>query len=535
MAETAGKTTGKELLLSFAFAYFRETAPKKRNDPKHFDDWNSIFEDFKITELKSKYKSFLESTFDYTRLRNDYKYDKARLKQIADKKEKEKAARQEGKKSNHVYTVYYQIQELYFSQLINRQKNYRIYTQSSLFTRNVKDECIKKLHKTFDLSGSTEILSPVDFFIVNYTNKNSIENDFKKNIINVKDETDILINYEKNKDKTYEHLIAKYFKSQDLIGISHKLPDGKSQNATLKIAGNLAKLGKYDMKNIDPYSQMIIELQQKKPAEVEKIINEVIDIKYNTWDMRDVVDSSTWKLFFDFNFSKLNSQFSNAKFGLEPLPATGAGSYNGKFHYGGSKTSPWVAGMSPNTVEQFIKQYPGYNQIMSLLAKRRKSAFLSVLAPKTESEIKKSSKGSKALTFLSKNQIQGVIETRDNVKPYFDEIRDSNLYEAYQKKLIEMLKKEGKFMSDVDAIKSSALVSKHYISIQMSYFWLFGGRNFKQYLKKRIFFTVFGAITKRGFTAINNNKLVQLAEKAYDKKRKNVKVSITSAPHVILL
>lgn len=514
-------TTNKENLVSFAFAYFMKTSPEKEGDQTHFDDWNEIFENFKITEIKLTYKSFLESNFNYSGLKDGYAYNKSKG--------------EKPKNTNHVFTVYYQISELYFSNIIDKTKNYRIYTQSSLFTKTIKDECIEKLSKVFSLGGSNQILSPVDFFITNYNDKKTIEDDFKNNILKVKNNTDILINYEKNKNKTYEHLIAKYFKSKDLIGISHKMPEGKSKNATMKIAGNIAKLGKYDLKNIDPYSQMVLELQQKSPAQVEKLINEVIEIKYNEWDMRDNVDSSTWKLYFDFNFKKLNSQFDNAKFGLEPLPSAGSGSYNGKFHYGGSKTSPWVAGMAPTSVEQFIKQYDGYNRIMSLLVTRRITAFMSVLSDINESEVKKSTKGATALKFLTQKTIQSFAKTSVNVEPYFIEIKQPRLFEAYQKKLIEILKKEGKFMPDVDSIRTEREISHHYISIQMSYLWLFGGRNFKQYLKKRIFFTVFGAITKRGFVGITNNKLIQLAEKQYDDKRKNVKVSMANAPHLILL
>jgi hypothetical protein len=517
-------TTDKENLLSFAFAYFMETSPTQKNNQLHFDDWNKIFEDFKIADNKSKYKSFLEYNFDYSGLKNSYAYDKTQGSQL--------------KKVNHIFTVYYQIEELYFSSFLDKNKKYRIYTQSSSFTKTVKDACIKKLFEVFDLKGTPQtavsLLSPVDFFVVDYDNKKKIEDEFKNNILNVKNDTDILINYEKNKDRTYEHLIAKYFKSKDLIGISHKLPKGKSKNASIKIAGNIGKLGKYNLKNIDPYSQMIIELQQKTPSQVEKLINEVIDIKYNDWDIRDNRDSSTWRLYFNFNFKKLNSQFNDAKFGLEPLPGTGSGSYNGKFYIDGSR-SPWVAGMAPATIEQFIKKYGEYNQIMTRLAKKRVEAFMSVFPNTKESEIKKSSKGSAALSFLNQKTFQSFSTTKNKVEPYFIEIKQPRLFEEYQKKLIELLKTEGKFSSDVNSIRNVKQISNHYISIQMSYFWIYGGRNFKTYLKKRIFFTVFGAITKRGFVSISNNKLIQLAEKEYDEKRKDVKVSITSAPHIILM
>lgn len=523
------KTTAKENLTSFGFAYFMESKPATTGNQAHFDEWSAIFEDFKITDIKNKYKSFLEYDFDYSGLKAGYAYKKS-FKDITDPEELKKLRSTEQTKRNHIFTVYYQLEKLYFSNYINSNKKYKIYTQSSSFTQTIKNDCIKKLKDIFDLSGSSEILSPVDFFIVDYDKKTIIENEFKDNILNVRSSISILMNYEKNKDKTYEHMIAKYFKSKELIGISHKMPSGKSKNATLKISGNIGKLGKYNLKDVDPYSQMVIALQQKKPSEVEKMIDEVIDIQYNDWDMADHKDSSSWRLFFGFNFKKLDPIFTNSKFGLEVLPSGGGGSYNGKF-YIGSKATPWVAGMAPNTVEQFIKKYSQYDNIMKRLASKRLEAFTYVVS-KAKDDIKKTSKGKIAIDFLEQKKFLSFKDTKKNVEPYFDEIKRPNLFQEYQKKLIEMIKKEGKFDSSVNNL---AKVSNHYISIQMAYFWIFGGRNFKQYLKKKIFFTIFGAITKRGFTTINNNKIIHIAEQKYDKKRENVKVSLTSAPHIVLM
>jgi hypothetical protein len=57
----------------------------------------------------------------------------------------------------------------------------------------------------------------------------------------------------------------------------------------------------------------------------------------------------------------------------------------------------------------------------------------------------------------------------------------------------------------------------------------------QMYLKKKIFFTIFGAITKRSFSGITGTKLINLAKKEYKDKAQDIKVSITSAPHLVLL
>jgi hypothetical protein len=251
--------------------------------------------------------------------------------------------------------------------------------------------------------------------------------------------------------------------------------------------------------------------------------------------MRDNIDSATWTLFFNFNFKELNRQFNNAEFGLDPLPGTGSGSYNGKFYTKGVST-PWVAGMAPKSVEQFIKQYPGYGKIMQMLAKRREKCFIDVVKL-NKIDINKSAKGKIAIDFLSKNKFQSFAETKKNVFPYFVQLGQPNLFQDYQNELIKTLKKEGGYVADVGSIKNDTIRSHHYISIQMAYLWLFGGRNMQIYLKKKIFFTIFGAITKRSFSGITGTKLINLAKLEYSKlaTKEEIKLSLTSAPHLVLM
>jgi hypothetical protein len=511
-------TTAKENLMCLAFAYFMDTKPTGRNDDDHYKTWESLFQNFSVTEVKSKYKSYLEYGFDYSSLKTSYSFTKK-------------------SPSPHIIVAYKQVKKLYQSNIVSRNKIYRIYTQSSSFTKTVKDNCIKKLKDVFNIAGDAQILSPVDFYIVNYDIKSDIEKEFKSNIVNAKSDQEILLNYHKNKAKTYEHMIAKYFKSKDLIGVSHKMSSKKSV-PSIKISGNIRNLGKYNAKHIDPYSQFVILLRDKNPGQVEKLIDDVIDIQYNLWNIRENIDSSSWRLVFDFNYKKLNNQFTDARFKLEPLPSGGSGSYNGKFDIrkGSTDATPWVAGMAPKTLEPIVSSYSGYNTVMEMLARRRVQAFLTASDIDREADVD-TPEGQRALSFLKKKQFHSYSELKKALQPHFQQMGNVQILETYMRECVRLIREEGKFSKNLDVIKDDQILANHYISLQMSYFWIAGGRNFKLFLKKQIFFTIFGAITKRSFGRITaSNELVNaLTKQVMNAKGREVKVSVTSAPHVIIM
>jgi len=511
-------TTAKENLMCLAFAYFMDSAPAGRQDTNHFEAWEELFKDFTVKDVKDRFKSYLESGFDYNSLKQTYSVTK-------------KATHA------HVVVAYKQILKLYFSGIISKSKQYRIYTQSSSFTRTVKDACLKKLKSVFDLKGDYQLLSPIDFFIVNYPLKGSIEKEFKQNIINVKSTEQLLLNYHKNKDKTYEYMIADYFKSKDLIGVSHKMLSSKSSVPTIKIAGNVSRLGNYDKRYIDPYSQFVILLKDKSSAKVESLINEIIDVKYDLWNIRENLDSSSWKLVFDFNYKKLNNQFSDSRFNLEPLPSGGSGSYNGKFDIkkGEAAKTPWVAGMAPKTLEPMLSAYSGYDTVMSMLASRRVQALLKVAGVDRENEID-TPEGMRALSFLKNRKFHSYSELKNATEPYFEQLGNAKIIQDYMRECISLIRKEGRYTANLDAIRTEKILANHYISLQMSYFWIAGGRNFKLYFKKQLLFSIFGAITKRSFGRITaSNVLVDAISKTVlEDKQREVKVSVKSAPHVLM-
>lgn len=525
----------KEFLACFAFAYFMKNRNYK-NNPSHKDNWIEIFHDFKVGDVQSEYRSYLEPNFKYSVLKSKYSYDK-------------------GSGDAHLYAIYNQMVSLFDSHLLDLSKNYRIYGQDSTFVKTVKDDCLTRLHgifsESFAKTANAVDLTPADFYIVDSDEVETIRKEFKKQIITPKNDTTILLNYQKDRSKTYENLILEYFKKKELFPISHKMPSGKDPTTSVKLAGNISKIGNINKKNIDPYSQFMVALHSKTPSEVELLIQEVIEIKYDLWDIREDKSSSSWKLIFDFNYKKIDSCFDDARFALEPLPAGGSGSFNGKFFIvkGQPAQTPWVAGMAPRSIEPFLRSYSGYNNIMRLLSKKRASAFDHVIHQdllkryKTKSAADAEMKNirskvpeyRKCIIFLMNSKFHTFNELKKAVSPFFVKIGQIDGFEKFQEQMIKEIRSEAKFGTNLDQIAPNRL-HEHYISLQMSYFLFVGGQSFRQFLKKSIFFTIFGAITKRGFTKISGSGATNLVKKKVNdsKMMKEIEVSFTSAPHLIL-
>lgn len=524
----------KEYLACLAFAYFMKNRDY-RND-SHKEEWIDIFRDFKSTEVKNDYREYLEPDFRYSDLKSQYSFNT-------------------GSGNPHLYAIYNQMVSLFESNLLDNVKKYKIYGQDSTFVQTVKDKCLKRLLNVFSESFSSKAkgqdLTPADFYIVDSTKVEDIRRKFNDAIIKPKNDTTLILNYQKNREETYEQLILHYFKRKELIPISHKMPSGKDPVTSIKVAGNISKIGNVNKKNIDPYSQLLVALNSKRPSEVEKLIDDIIEIKYDLWDVRENKSSSSWKLIFDFNYKKIDPNFDDSRFALEPLPSGGSGSFNGKFFIqkGQKVQTPWVAGMSPNSLKPFLKSYSGYNQIMNRLAKLRKVCLDETILNEIQKEVKTKSESNKKLNdikklpeyktcerFISNSNFHTYNDFKKNVFQLFVKIGKLNLFDEYQKGIIKKIRREGSFSANVGDIDPKRL-SEHYISLQMSYFLFVGGQSFRQFLKKSIFFTIFGAITKRGFTAIGNSGAINLVKKKIkiDGMLKEVEVSLTAAPHAILL
>jgi len=525
----------KEFLACFAFAYFMKYPNYKINPQQHKDEWIETFKGFKITSVKKEYKQYLEPNFNFSSLKQKYSYVRK-------------------KPSAHLYAIYNQMVSLFDSHILDSSKDYKIYGQNTVFVQTIKNQCLERLHGIFKSSFSSKAkaqdLTPADFYIVESAEVTNIKNKFKDTFIDPKQDTTILLKYHTEPDKTYEGMIAYYFNQKKLFPISHKMPSGKNPNTSVKLAGNISRIKNLSKNNIDPYSQLVIALENQSPRQVEKIINNTIDIKYDLWDIRENMSSSTWKLIFDFNYRNLDPNFKDSRFALEPLPSAGSGSFNGKFFIikGEKKQTPWVAGMSPKSLEPFLKSYSGYTRIMTTLGKKRVEVFNSVIenhlnrikrnkqAAKTKfDEIKKSPTYRECVKFLSHPKFHSFTELKNKVSPFLINVGIGlmNGFEEYQKEMIKKIRSEGGFSTNLGNI-SLRRISEHYTSLQMAYFLFHGGQAFRLFLKKAIFYTIFGAITKRGFNKATGGSLVK-NKFSSGKMFKDVEVNMTAAPHLIML
>lgn len=583
-------TTEKENLISLCFAYFMKTK-KDSYDEDHKNQWFELFQQTLVSnrltpkvlqkDIQKEYQQYLESDFDYSIVRKKYLYS------------------EKLKPPTHIHNVYVQMKKLFLSRYIDKNKNYRLYTQSSLFTKIVKDESLAKIKTIFASSlgprSKIDILSPVDFFIVDFNKKNEIQTLFNDTFKKGKP-SKIRTDYLNNTDKTYHAIMLNLFESKELIPISHKMPTGRATTSSLKITGEISKSifeDKETKQDVDPYINLLNIIRtgekQGKKINASEMIDELIDIQFNDWDIRESKDSATWKLFVKFNYKKFDPQIDDVQFGLEPLPGGGSGSWNGKFTINKKPTGPWAAGSAPATVHPILSKYNGYKTIMKTLAKKRAKCFDEMISSnKKLSSLLKIPEFKKVysnhISYLYKNKdllksyndvmkvllqekIISVSDTKKNIEKFlgefinhlYSDIRLPEYAQIYKNKnfptldekdieeeldqnyinyLINVIKDiriSSGYSSSINSNDKLKIIQNHYISLQMAYIFLAEGREFKLWLKKQIFFTLFGIIAKRSIVGIDEKgNLKDFLTKNFLVKRNPKTISFKTPIHIIL-
>jgi hypothetical protein len=77
----------------------------------------------------------------------------------------------------------------------------------------------------------------------------------------------------------------------------------------------------------------------------------------------------------------------------------------------------------------------------------------------------------------------------------------------------------------------------HYVHAQCSWFLLRGGPTLNQYLKKRMFLTLFGVITKKGyliFDGATDTKIRSAISKEFHDNGKDLLAEFATIPHLYL-
>jgi len=563
---------GKELIQCLAFAHFAVEKYSSSTKEEHMQSFYDLFnpESKPFKKDINKYTRHLSNGFDFDRVYNNWKGKTNQKNEVIT--------------DITVKIVYDVAKEFYNSNNISRNFNqYEFLDQKDPFMQAVKDESLNKILKAMRLSYKPDVLSSADIYIVKKTEKRKILTEFNNEILK-KSDLYLMNNFDK-----YNKILIEHWKKHNLFGVSLKLPTS-NQAKNIKIVGAPDDtLNKKMQKKVDPFTKFLAILSDPS-TNVRQVIEDTIEL--GNYDIK----SAAWNFPYIFRYKKLGVYPSDVEFTLQAWPKAqtaggGSAGFNGQF----AKKIPgystqWVGGTGIRTLEQFISQYSEYNKIMSELAAIRQKALNYTITgsaskrPNINQEINsrmkinfpmkmtrtETTKTGKQKSTLLKGQVGNVdygkggqktgtlrvknlqsfyaaavselkrkglnIGTSRNEKLYkfFEEYEkatgETGMMEKYQSAVINLTTKSS-LSKKIDQTKS--MLNTFYEHSQLSYYMLRGGA---QYLKKKIFLTVFGVITKKGYNIVkesdlNTNKLVNAirvnASKALVKEIK----SFDTVPH----
>ena len=563
---------GKELIQCLAFAHFAVEKYKTSEEQKHMQCFYDLFDPHNkpLKKTISKYIRYLSNGFDFDRLYNNWKGNITPTGIVS---------------TNITVKIVYDVaKEFYRSNFISRNfDQYEFLDQKDSFMQTIKDESLKKILKAMRLTYTSDVLSSADIDIVKKESKRKILAEFNQEILK-KSDLYLMNNFDK-----YNEILIKHWKNHDLFGISLKLPTS-NQAKNIKIVGTPDHiLNKKMEKKVDPFTKFLALLSDPN-TNVRQLIDDAIEL--GSYDIK----SAAWNFPYTFKYKKLKLYPSDVTFVLQSWPkgqtvGGGTAGFNGQFknNIPGYSTQ-WVGGTGIKTLEQFLSQYSEYDRIMTDLSSIRQKALNYTITgsaskrPNINQEIdakmkinfpmkmmttEKTSSGklkgkilkgqvgsvdygtggqktgtlkvknlqtfySSAVREVKRRELNIGTSRNENIKKFFDEYEKAtgeiDMMEKYQKAVIN-LATGSSITKKID--KSKSMINTFYEHSQLSYYMLRGG---SQYLKKKIFLTVFGIITKKGYnivkdTDLNSSKLVNaIRVNASQALIKNIK-SFDTVPH----
>lgn len=532
---------GKERLQCLAFAHFAVIKYRASTAKQHEESFYSLFnsESKPDNSIIQQYRKYLSYKFDFDRIYNNW-------------------VKRKGKGVDPQVKIVYDVAKtFYLSNNISKNfEKYKFLDQEDAFMKVIKNKALDKIIKALKLSFKVDILSSADIYIVNEGSRKKIITEIQKEILN-KGDLYLINNFD-----IYNKILIKYWKTHELFGVSLKLPTAIKSAKNIKIVGSENDiLNKKMQKKLDPYTKFLSLLSDRN-TNIKKLINDTIVIGNKK------LSESSWDFYFTFKYKKLKLYPTDVEFILKSWPKSqpsggGAAGFNGEF---GTNTpgysNQWVGGTGIETLEKFLFQYPEYNRIMSEISIIRQKALNYTLTgsvakranvnkpidsemefkfPIPPKEPKYDKKGQLKRFILKKGEKNGIkyktevtgamkiknlqsfyssalreiraksfnlgVTRNEKLNKFFDEYEKANgipegeLMKKYKMAVVNLATKTsvGKKIN-----KSDSMLNTYYEHSQISYFMLRGG---SYYLKKRIFLTVFGVITKKGYSIIKESDL----------------------------
>lgn len=561
----------KEIIQCFAFAHFAVEKYSSSNEEEHMQSFYDLFDADKKPLKKTirLYEKYLGSGFNFDKIYDHWKGEQTTR----------------GKSTNITVKIVYDVaKEFYNSNNISRNfRQYEFLDQKDSFVHTIKEEALNKILKAIKLSFKPDILSSADIYIVKKTEKRKILTEINNEILK-KSDLYLINNFDK-----YNKILINHWKQHNLFGVSLKLPTS-NQAKNIKIVGVPEDALNKKMKSkLDPFTKFL-SLLSDSGTNVKKLIDETIEMDNYK------VDGAAWNFPYKFKYKKLGLYPSDVTFILQAWPKSqseggGSAGFNGKFGNNvPGYSSQWVGGTGISSLEKFISQYSEYNRIMTELSSIRQKALNYAITgsaskrPNINQEVNAKIKINfpmvmKTTVYSKKGKPQqrnlkgevggvdygrggnlsGMMKVKNLQSIYASAVSELkrkglNIGSTRNQKLHKFIEEYEKVTGEVDTLKkyqkalinlctgqpiskkidkSDSMVNTFYDHSQLSYYMLRGGA---EYLKKKIFLTVFGVITKKGYNIVkdsdlNSSKLVNAirvnASKALVKEIK----SFDTVPH----
>lgn len=574
----------KELVQALAFAHFGvyKNLTLKTHEQKFLDLFDPEIEI--PEEKKTEYKSSLSDGFPFDNLTRGRVGKTTYVKTYAQNKKGDVI----GKDDDTVKIVYSVAKELYKKNILKKPwSDYVFLDQNDSFVINVKDEVLKKIISALGMNIKPDILSSADIYAVNKSKKNLIEQEILDNHKN----EDIILSNMSSGNNTIRTISNKYFTSRELISISLKLPSSITGQRYVSIVGRTT--GRYAEPSIndsiiDPYTKFITLLMNKKNNSKE-LIEDLITIHFDKF--RITSGRLNWEFPITFNYDKIYGKNTKGQINKNPISTMSYGfdlfaqgygqGFNGQFTSG--KTGrQWVGGAGVETIEQFFNQYSEYSKIISEVCNLREEAFNYAISGKASRGSSQQFGNNQRIKILynkalkqirTKHILYGQRE-RDLIE-FFEELdagynkapvksektikKVKTLYDvpySYLRYIAYFVKSAKSSMKSVtDTVFGQFLSGKgksalpatspqklerlkaHYVHGQCSWFIMRGGSSLHKYLKKRMFLTIFGVISKKGYKIFDGDvdtKMKSAVQKEFRSNGKKLIAEYITIPHLYL-
>jgi hypothetical protein len=432
-----------------------------------------------------------------------------------------------------MYTCFISGKALYTSLL--RGGGYVFITQDAAFSKLVKNDALHHIKTAMDFDARIDILSSVDFYIVKKTRVEDIKKFIKKNILykNEEEKIRLLERIRLNSPLSYQNFMKNEFVQGNCFGVSAKTDPNRNIPRTFKVVGDVthgthkSALAEEMEKHLDIFTKVMAYLSMpQNKGRVETVLDEII--QFDKVDVRPTQANWSVKVFFDI--SKISPEEQDLY--IFSFEALGTAGYNGhplvrhQHTHGQAPLSslisvPYTGGIQdlPTLAKLFFTDYAAHGFNNDRFINKR-------IAGNTNEKFKEFLKEK---SFLSENK---VVEKMKELH-FTPQEQGNYLADATTQLISEFCR------GDPAAYYNVSFQQKMKNFKKAQHFYFLSDKILRVQLKKRIFFTLYGLITKSGYRIFTESEIKSFIQKSYKTTVNGVSDTTVTAefqlvPHLML-